>query len=157
MGVVDGKSICQIALVVRDIKSAVKHYAALFGVPEPEIFGIAPLEQAKTSFRGELTPTQPKLAVFDLGQVVLELTEPDEHPSSWKTFLEEHGDGVHHIGFRVGDREKAVRFFEEEGMPVRHYGEYPGGNYTFMDSEAKLGVLVNIKYEPEGQPDSSAT
>lgn len=25
------------------------------------------------------------------------------------------------------DRDRAVKYFEENGMPVRHYGEYEGG------------------------------
>jgi len=46
------------------------------------------------------------------------------------------------------DREAAVNYFEENGMPVRHYGEYEGGNYTVFDSREKLGTFVQEKYEP---------
>ena len=42
-------------------------------------------------FQGKPTATRARLAVFDLGQVVLEITEPDDKPSSWKDFLDKKG------------------------------------------------------------------
>ena len=47
------------------------------------------------------------------------------------------------------DRDTAVKYFEENDMPVRHYGEYEGGNYTVFDSREKLGTFVQVKYEPK--------
>ena len=148
MGVIDGKTICQVALVVKDLDKTVKEYAKLFGVQKPTPFCVPEESEAHTRFRGKPTKTRARLAVFDLGQVVLEITEPDEEPSSWKDFLEKNGDGIHHIAFMTEDREAAVKYFEENGMPVRHYGEYEGGNYTVFDSKEKLGTFVQVKYEP---------
>jgi len=143
------ETICQVALVVRDIEAAAKRYADLFGVEVPEIFVIPPPEEAKTTYRGNPTNTRAKLAVFDMGSLVLELTEPDGEPSSWKEFLETTGEGVHHIGFIVQDRDAVMKRFEELGIPVRQYGEYPGGSYTFVDSGEQFGVIFNIKHEPK--------
>jgi len=147
MGIIDPKSVCQIALVVKDIEASVRRYAELFGVPAPDIFTIPPQEEAHTRFRGKPTATCAKLAVFDLGQVVLELTEADDKPSSWKQFIDERGEGVHHIGFKVADRESAMAHFRKMGIGERHYGEYPGGSYTFVDSAELFGVIFNIKEE----------
>lgn len=149
MGIIDGKTICQVALVVKDIAASVTEYSNLFGVPEPEIFQVPEQETAKTSYKGIPTATRAKLAVFDLGQVVLEITQPDDEPSSWKEFLAKNGDGVHHIAFMTEDRGSVVKYFEENDMPVRHYGEYEGGNYTVFDSKEKLGLFVQVKYEPK--------
>jgi 4-hydroxyphenylpyruvate dioxygenase-like putative hemolysin len=147
MGVIDPKSVCQIALVVDDIEQAARNYAELFGVPVPNIWRIPPEEEAHTQFRGEPTATRARLCVFDMGQVVLELTEADKEPSSWKQFHDEHGQGVHHIGFQVVDRQSVIDYFQSKGAGVRHYGEYTGGNYTFVDSEKAFGVLINVKFE----------
>lgn len=148
MGAIDGKTICQVALVVKNLDKTVKEYAKLFGVPEPEVFCVPEESVAHTQFKGVPTKTRAKLAVFDLGQVVLEITEPDEEPSSWKDFLEKNGEGIHHIAFMTDDRKTAVKYFEENDMPIRHYGEYEGGNYTVFDSKEKLGTFVQVKYEP---------
>ena len=108
MGVIDGKTICQVALVVKDLEKTTEEYAKLFGVPKPEIFRVPEESVAHTQFKGMPSKTRAKLAVFNLGQVVLELTEPDEEPSSWKDFLEKNGDGIHHIAFMTDDRDAAV-------------------------------------------------
>jgi methylmalonyl-CoA/ethylmalonyl-CoA epimerase len=147
MGVITPQSVCQIALVVSDIEKAAKNYAALFGVPVPAFFQVPPPEIAHTVYNGKPTATRATLCVFDLGQVVLELTQADGESSSWKQFEQEHGDGVHHIGFQVKDRAAVMDYFHSIGITERHYGEYPGGNYTFMNTERDFGVLFNIKYE----------
>jgi len=147
MGFIDPKTVCQIALVVDDIERAAKNYAELFGVPVPNIFSVPPPEEAHTRFHGQPTATRARLCVFDMGQVVLELTEADSAPSSWKQFRDERGQGVHHIGFQVADRQSVIDYFTSKGAPERHYGEYTGGNYTFVDSEREFGVLINVKYE----------
>lgn len=151
MGIIDKNQVCQIALVVKDIEKTAKNYAEIFGVDLPDIWQIAPQEESHTQYKGFPTNTRAKLCVFDLGQVVLELTEPDDEPSSWKQFWNEKGEGVHHIGFTVKNRDLALEALAAKNISVRHYGEYPGGNYTVVDSEEQLGVLLNLKYEPNNQ------
>ena len=109
MGIVDGKTICQVALVVKNIEETAKAYAELFGVDVPDVFTVPPESEAHTKFKGQPTNTRAKLAVFDLGQVVLEITEPDSEPSSWREFLDKNGDGIHHIAFMTRDREPVVQ------------------------------------------------
>ncbi len=144
---INPKGICQVALVVRDIKKTAESFAEVLGLPMPEIFSIPPAEEAHTRFRGKATKTRAKLAVFNLGAIVLELTEPDAEPSSWKDFLDTHGEGVHHIGFMVDDLPKTLSFLEKRGMPERHSGDYPGGRYVFVESAEKLGVILNVKHD----------
>ncbi|MDR1262629.1 MAG: VOC family protein, partial [Oscillospiraceae bacterium] len=72
--------------------------------------------------------------------------EPDEHPSTFREFLEKHGQGVHHLGFEVGDRRDAIiGELESKGYGMRTIGYYPGSSWTIVDSEGNLGVNLNIK------------
>jgi catechol 2,3-dioxygenase-like lactoylglutathione lyase family enzyme len=144
---IDAKRICQVALVVHDIEKTAKSFCEVFGLPMPKIFQIPPAEEAHTKFRGKPTKTRAKLAVFDLGSLVLELTEPDDEPSSWKEFLDTKGEGVHHIGFMVDDLPATLEFLARKGIPERHSGDYPGGRYVFVESAQKLGVLLNVKHD----------
>lgn len=146
MNTIPADTICQIALVVKDIEKTAQNYAKIFGVKMPEINLVPPPEETHIQYRGKPTGTRAKICVFQMGPIVLELTEPDGEPSSWKEFLNTKGEGVHHIGFVVQDREAALNFLDQNGIPVRHTGVYPGGSYTFVDSEKQLGVLLNIKY-----------
>lgn len=147
MPAINPKGICQIALVVKDIEKTARNFCEVFGLPMPEIFSLPPAEEAHTRFRGKPTDTRARLAVFKMGPVVLELTQPDGEPSSWKEFLERHGEGVHHIGFMVDDLNGTLSFLDRLGMPERHSGDYTGGRYVFVESAEKLGVLLNVKHE----------
>lgn len=136
--------VCQVGLVVRDIRRSAERFAALFGLDVPEIIVTAPQEEAQTSYRGEPTPARAKLAFFELGQVSLELIEPDEHPSTWREFLETRGEGVHHLAFTIDGMGEAVSFLAGRGIPLVQRGEYTGGRYAYLDGLAQLGVILEL-------------
>jgi methylmalonyl-CoA/ethylmalonyl-CoA epimerase len=147
---IDPDTICQIGIVVKDIEKTAGYYSKIFGLEMPEIFSVPPQEETDIRFRGKPTATRARICLFKMEQLLLELIEPDEQPSSWKEFLEKNGEGVHHIGFRQRDKahyEEAVAYFEENGMPVRHTGIRPRGSYAYMESAEKLGVILNLKFK----------
>jgi methylmalonyl-CoA/ethylmalonyl-CoA epimerase len=146
--------ICQVGLIVRDIERSSETYSRVFGLPRPEVIVTDGPEIAHTRFRGQPTDARAKLAFFDMGQVSLELIEPIGGPSTWREFLDEHGEGVHHIAFTVEGTDEVVAFLAEAGIPVVQQGEYTGGRYTYVDSAPALGVILelleNFGSEPEG-------
>ena len=138
----------QIALVVHDIEKAAKTWADLFGVPVPSIRDDKPSHNPNLTYRGKEAYYGLKFAVIDCRDrgFVIELHEPDEHNSTFKEFLDKHGNGVHHIGFEVGERRDAiVGELEEMGYALRTVGYYPGSSWTIVDTEDDLGVNLNIK------------
>lgn len=77
---------------------------------------------------------------------MIELHQPVGGESSFQEFLDKHGNGIHHIGFEVGDKRDAiVNELAEEGYGMRTVGYYPGSSWTIIDSEDDLGVNLNIK------------
>ena len=85
-----------------------------------------------------------KLAFFDLGHVQLELIEPVGGPSTWQEFLDTKGEGVHHIAFNIEDMDAQVAMLEEKGMPLVQRGDFQGGCYSYIDSTAQLGVMIEL-------------
>jgi len=146
---IDLKGLIQIAFVVKDITATAKAWSEVFGVEVPAIHEISTPEECQIWYRGEKSFSRALIACIEVGTLTIELTQPDEHDSSWKEFLEtHHGNGVHHLGFSVGSderRDAVVAMLAQRGIGVRHYGYDPGGSYTFVDSEQQLGVLLNIK------------
>lgn len=70
----------------------------------------------------------------------------DDNPNTYNEFIKEHGYGVHHLGFAVGDRRDAVvDELVDRGYQKRVEHFYPGGSWTIIDSEQSLGVNLNIK------------
>ncbi len=142
MSKVDSNEIIQVGIVVRDIEKAARNYAGLFGLEMPNIRVAAP----NVTYRGKPITPGARLCSFKMGAVSLELVQPDGQPSTWQEFLDKKGEGVHHIGIVVKDKEEAVKLFEDRGMPLRQLGILASGSYSMMDSEEELGVVYNVKY-----------
>lgn len=141
---VGSTEMAQVAIVVRDIEKAAKAYAEVFGVPAPEWVITDPEEKAHTKFHGKPSKGRAKLAFIPMGGVTLELIEPVDGPSTWKQFLDEHGEGVHHIAFRIKGMDRVLKFLADKGMPTAQTGDYTGGRYAYVDSIPKLGVILEL-------------
>lgn len=143
---IDLKGFIQIAIIVEDIESAAAEWANLFNVPVPEIRVDVPKHNPDLTYRGIPAYYGLKLAVIEAGPFIIELHEPDEHPSTFREFLDKHGQGVHHLGFCVGERrDDVIGELEQMGYKMRTIGYYPGSSWTIVDSEDALGVNLNIK------------
>ena len=150
---IDNTHIMQIAVIVKDIRQAAEYYARLFQMPMPKIEDVPPVWEVPVFYHGERTNSRAKICCFDMGNIILELTEPDDTPSGWKEFMQKHGQGVHHIGIQVKNRYDALKALEDIGCQVNHVGYYPTGSYTFVDSMDQLGVNINIKHGGEDNSD----
>lgn len=142
------KGFIQIALVVADMEKALDTWCTLFGVPRPEIRISEAVPNPNETYRGQTACYGLKFAVIDCRErgFVIEVHEPDENPSTFREFLDTHGNGVHHIGFDVGEaRDAVVGELDAMGFALRNIGMYPGGSWTIIDGEDSLGVNLNIK------------
>ncbi len=136
--------ICQVGLVVRDIEKMAKVYADVFGMDVPNVIITDPAEVSHIKYRGESTPARAKLAFFQMGNVSLELIEPVDGPSTWREFLDEHGEGVHHIAFQIKGMDRVLVYLEGKGISAVQRGDYTGGRYAYVDSAPSLGVILEL-------------
>jgi catechol 2,3-dioxygenase-like lactoylglutathione lyase family enzyme len=145
---IDIKGFIQIAIVVKDIEKAAKTWADLFNVPVPAIRDNPPGPVSGVTYRGQPGNYGLKLAVIPIpgSNAVIELHEATGGDSTFQEFLDKHGEGVHHVGFEVGEKRDAIiKELEEKGYEMRTIGYYPGSSWTIVDSEDTLGVNLNIK------------
>lgn len=145
------KGFIQIALVVADLDKALDTWCTLFGVPRPDIRVTQAVPNPNETYRGQVACYGLKFAVIDCRErgFVIEVHEPDENPSTFREFLDKHGNGVHHVGFEVGEaRDAVVDELHDMGFVLRNIGMYPGGSWTIVDGEETLGVNMNIKPHP---------
>ena len=138
--------VVQVGLITEDIAAMAARYREVLDLPEPSHQQTPGFEITEATFRGEPTDARAKLAFFDMGQAQLELIQPDHTPSVWRNDLNDKGDGPHHIAFRVQNTERAVAHLASHGIGVAQQGYYGdrSGMYTYMDSEASLGVIIEL-------------
>ena len=63
--------------------------------------------------------------------------------STWQDFLDEHGEGIHHIAFPVKNTDEKIKRREiRRGLRAR--GKYGGGNgeYAYLDFTKDLKCLM---------------
>ncbi|NLG85279.1 MAG: VOC family protein [Firmicutes bacterium] len=138
------EDLCQIGIVVRDIERTAANYARLLGLPVPEIVLTDPEEKAHTRYRGRPTKARAKLAFFQVGGMAVELIEPDDAPSTWREFLKTHGEGLHHLGFKVQGMDGIIAGLAQEGIELVQRGDYEGGRYAYLDAVARLGFILEL-------------
>ena len=138
--------LCQVGFIVKDIEASARKYAETFGLPQPPIIQTPGFEKAKTTVAGTPSEATAKLAFFRMGQLTIELIEPDEKPSVWRDFLDKNGEGVHHIAFHVDDTNATENALAKYGIKTEQQGLYTdaSGMYTYVDSTAQLGVMVEL-------------
>lgn len=109
--------VVQIGIIVKDIEKTAKDFAQFFGVEVPQIIETEEYEKTHTEYRGKPTNARAKLAFFrNFKNVEIELIEPDENPSTWREFLENHGEGIHHIGVFVKNMDEKIENFKKKEL-----------------------------------------
>ena len=146
-GVVGTNLFAQVGFIVRDVETAKRKWAAFLGVDVPETQPVGDYSVTQTTFMGQPAPEASCLmAFFDVGPgLQLELIQPNEAPSTWRNFLNEHGEGMHHIAFQVQDSARQVANAEAAGLKLVQHGVYGdgGGEYNYLDAP-ELKCIVEL-------------
>jgi len=136
-----------IAVVVRDIMQAVKHYSSV---------GIGPFESyppireyVRVDVPDESAFYNLQIRVAQIGPVSLQIIQPPEGRTIYGDFLENRGEGVFHLGFRVDDIEKEEACLKKLGLEVLSSGRRADGSgFTYFDTAAIGGVNLLIRQNP---------
>ena len=153
-GLLGNNVLTQIGFIVKDINKTKQKFAEFFGVPAPANCDGGPFEVTGARYMGEPAPDANCLmAFFDVGpNVQLELIQPNGVKSVWQDFLDEHGDGIHHIAFCVKGMDEKIAACEAFGMKLTQRGKYGngGGEYAYLAAYDDLKCLVELleNYEP---------
>jgi len=128
----------QVAVVVKDSNKTIKRLEEL---------GIGPFVSAtippgvELFFRGKPLISNFKILLAQMGNMELEIFEPDDKPSPYKEFLDKKGEGIHHIGFKVDDVEKEMEKLTGQGAEVILTGKKRGKlEAAYLD--LKVGDII---------------
>ena len=117
-------NLVQIGFIVRDIEKTKQEFARFFDVPVPPTVNSGEYAVTKAEYRGEPAPkAQCQMTFFYFGDLQMELIQPNEEPSAWREYLEEHGEGIHHLAFQVNGMQVNIENCEEWGMKLVQKGE----------------------------------
>jgi methylmalonyl-CoA epimerase len=147
-GLLDTNIIIQVGFIVKNVEKCKKKWADFFGVSVPPTVGAGDYEVTQTRYRGEATPNAKcQMAFFDAGpNMQLELIQPNGEKSTWQDFLDEHGEGIHHLAFQVKEMKKVIEVCEKEGIKCVQQGKYgdASGEYAYLDTEKEFKCIIEL-------------
>ena len=126
-----------IAIAVNNVDEAVRDYQRILNLDRLE-FEVVPNEKVR-------------VAMLSLEDTRIELMEPTSDDSPIKKFLNERGEGIHHIAITADDIEKDVAKASANGMKM--LGGLRSGSYgrriTFVHPKSLHGVLTEFCEAPK--------
>lgn len=93
-----------VAVLVRDTETALRFYTERLGL--------------QVAASEEIAAPHVRLTYLDAGNAFIQLVEPLDADSPLTAWLEEHGEGLHHICFGVDDVPAAVAALSDDGAEV---------------------------------------
>ena len=129
-----------VGVAVRDITEAMPRFQELLGVgPWGRIDAEVP-----GSFRGKETVSGVRSAFARLGSMYLELVEPTVGDFPAKTFIDERGEGIYHLGYWVDDIPAAIEAAGARGLSVDW--AFPTGKpqVVYLDARATWGFHIEF-------------
>ena len=128
----------QVAYVVADLDAALPTYEAIYG----------PFEVSEVVMEDCVTPEGPKrcelkVAVNNASPIELELLEVTAGWSPLLAHLEEHGEGIHHVRFRVESLDEKLAELEAAGFtPLLSKRFAPTIAFAYVQSPPAVGGSV---------------
>jgi len=93
-----------------------------------------------------------KTAFLSVGDSNIELLEPLSPESTVAKFIEKHGEGIHHICFRVDNIDEHLTRLKKEGYRLINDAPVPGAQgarVAFLHPSSGNGVLIELSEKIE--------
>ncbi len=139
-------SLCQIGIVVKSVDETAKYYQEVFGFGP---FEIREVDYPTATYYGETAGYRGKRGFCYLGPIQIELIELKDGKTIHEDFLNEKGEGLNHICFRVDSLEKAKENAGKAGLKViQSFTRPDGGGFAYLDSDKVGGVIFELSQRP---------
>jgi methylmalonyl-CoA/ethylmalonyl-CoA epimerase len=125
-----------VGIAVRDLDAAIAFYQRTFGV--------------EVAHRETVEDQGVEEALFKVGESYIQLLRPLGPDTPVGKFLDKRGEGVHHVGYGVGDVKATLDHLKAEGVPLIDEKPRPGSRGTtvaFVHPKGVGGVLVELVQE----------
>ncbi|HTW86659.1 MAG TPA: VOC family protein [Candidatus Binataceae bacterium] len=120
-----------IGIAVRNIAAARKFFEKVLG--------------ASADFEVENEAAGWRLLALDLNGLSLELLEPLGEDSFLHKFLDQRGEGLHHLTFEVPDIRRRLPELKAGGVRIVDEREFSPGSYeAFISPRSAHGILIQL-------------
>jgi methylmalonyl-CoA/ethylmalonyl-CoA epimerase len=146
------KTLHHVCIVVRDIDKAQAYYEKVGIGPWQDYPPLTQYIELDVPNRDALMSMRYKFANLD--NVQIQLCQPSAQDSPQRRFLDQHGEGVFHIGFEVADCNEGEKAARALGLDVLMRGRrQDGSGFSYFDTADEAGgVVLEIRASPRASP-----
>ena len=122
-----------VAIAVRDLEAAIAFYRDTFG--------------AEVERREVIEPDGVEEALIPVADSYVQLLTPTRESSPVARFLEQRGEGIHHVGYRVDSCAHVLEAVKTQGHWVIDETPRPGSRGTtvaFLHPKTAFGTLIEL-------------
>ena len=128
------KKVDHIGIIVKDLEKAKQFYINVLGLKQGQEDEYMPNYKCKIAF-------------FPCGDTELELIAPTEADSVYGKYIEEYGEGIHHVAFKVDDIESALAEMKAKNIKLVDVVPKRGAanaNIAFLHKDAAFGSSIEL-------------
>jgi methylmalonyl-CoA/ethylmalonyl-CoA epimerase len=133
-----------VCIVVHDLERALAHYRRLgidgwYDYPKGSAYVEFEVPNAEAS-------QAMRYKCADLHNVQLQLCQPPQLDCPQRRFLDQHGEGVYHLGFEVPDLNAAEAAVNARGVHTSARGRRANGTgFAYFDTRDQAGVVLEVR------------
>ena len=134
-----------VGVVVKNLDNTIGFLTALGLGP----FSIHTSYHPAATVRGKKAHYRVKVAMAQQGPVQLELIEYLGGDTIHREFLEQKGEGLHHIRLKVSDIDSTLNKFAQMGIGVLQQDKFVGGGgLAYLDTAKIGGIIIELVQLP---------
>jgi methylmalonyl-CoA/ethylmalonyl-CoA epimerase len=140
-----GMRITQVAVVVKDLRKAMEAYTKIMGWQPWSVYEHKPPILHHTELHSKPANYSMLGAEVHCNPIDFEILQPLEGASIYKEFLEQHGEGLHHVSVvnTAENVDQALENFEKNDVDVIMSGRLGEGiRFYYMDTEPVLKMVA---------------
>jgi hypothetical protein len=139
-------TISQIGMVCRDLQSTMENYTKLLGWGPWNVYEHTSPSLHHTHLHGKPATYSMLCAETMVGDMCFELIQPLEGDSIYKEWLDQHGEGLHHVAVMKHTPEESDEFkaqMKAEGAEMLMGGRIGETiEFFYLDTEPKLKIIL---------------
>ncbi|MBR5471741.1 MAG: VOC family protein [Oscillibacter sp.] len=145
--------ISQVGIVARDKEKVIANMREVFGA-EPDQCTVCKVSPAENNgnYYGEPGDFEADLLFYNFANLQIEYMIPRHGKNIWSDWMDEHGEGIHHVLFNVDSFDGAVADMKEKGIDLIQDGPSTlkkGLHWGYFDGYDKVGFVFEVKNTKE--------
>jgi methylmalonyl-CoA/ethylmalonyl-CoA epimerase len=142
------RKIYQIAWVTRDIEKSLKAWVENLKVGPWKVFSFTDqtVKNLKVGGAAVSEPFKFLIAISRIGDMEVEIIQPVYGPMIYEGFLEERGEGLHHVKEKIEEKDfqRVLDGYKALDIEVTQTGQFFADFHFYLDTEKKLAFVYEL-------------